>query len=166
MTDDPKRLSALEWTDLYERLVSLEYLGYGGATDLVRRALDQRLADHDRLAARVSSLVQQLDALKGTPCEQIRHEQQVETLRARVAELEREVERLRPRVDTLMRTAKAWECLYNERNRLWRNAEDRLDRVRALLEQNGCDCECDHGTDDHAMSCGRCFACRIQGAIE
>lgn len=63
--------------------------------------------------------------------------------------------------ETAAGVAKAWEQLYNERNRLWREAEAKLNRVRELLEENGCDCECDHHPEEHDDDCERCLACRI-----
>lgn len=42
----------------------------------------------DDLYKHVSSLVEELDKLNGTPCEQIRHDQESEALKARVLELE------------------------------------------------------------------------------
>lgn len=62
--------------------------------------------------------------------------------------------------------AKAWEGLYNERNRLWRDAEEKLDRVRELLAWNGCDCECDHSDEEHDDECDRCLACMIAGVVQ
>lgn len=59
-----------------------------------------------------------------------------------------------------------WEQLYNERNALWRKAEDKLDRVRQLLEFNGCDCVCGHGPEECDEDCDPCFACDINGAIQ
>lgn len=67
--------------------------------------------------------------------------------------------------DTARKAGKAWEGLYNERNRLWREAEDRLDAVRRLLEQNGCDCDCEHGPEDHTGTCEMCFPCRVSAAV-
>jgi len=57
-----------------------------------------------------------------------------------------------PRVDALMRG--------------WRDAEDKLKAVRRLLEDHGCDCDCDCNYCEHTDACERCFACRVQGAIE
>ncbi len=69
-------------------------------------------------------------------------------------------------VDTKSRVAAAWEQLYNERNRLWRAAEDKLDAVRTLLAQNGCDCECGHHPDECDDECEPCFACQISAAVQ
>ena len=66
---------------------------------------------------------------------------------------------------TQAKVAAEWERLYDERNRLWRAAEDRLDAVRQLLEQNGCDCDCDHDSEGHD-DCERCLACRINAAVQ
>jgi hypothetical protein len=45
------------------------------------------LAEIERLRSRVSGLVAALDQHHGTPCEQIRHEQEVERLRAALREI-------------------------------------------------------------------------------
>jgi hypothetical protein len=73
--------------------------------------------------------------------------------------------RLETDVDTARKGRSAWEGLYNERNALWRQATDKLDAVRAVLEQNGCDCDCDHGGEEHDADCERCLACRIAGVV-
>jgi len=75
------------------------------------------------------------------------------------------VEALVLRADTDSKAKAAWESLYNERNRLWRDAEDKLDLVRGLLERNGCDCECDHDAESHDDDCERCLACRIAEVV-
>jgi hypothetical protein len=74
--------------------------------------------------------------------------------------------RLESDVDTARKGRVAWEGLYNERNALWRRAEDKLDAVRALLEQNGCDCDTGGG-EEHTEDCERCvcLACRIAGVV-
>lgn len=46
----------------------------------------------------------------------------------------------------------------------------RLESVLSLVGENGCDCECDHGYDDHVVGCDggdacvRCLACRVESA--
>lgn len=38
--------------------------------------------------------------------------------------------------------------------------------VRKLLEENGCDCLCDHHTDERGADCEKlCLACRIGEAV-
>jgi len=69
-------------------------------------------------------------------------------------------------VDTARKTWKAWEGLFDERNRLWREEADRVGAVELLLEANGCDCACDHDAESHDSYCDRCLACRISCAIE
>jgi HAMP domain-containing protein len=54
---------------------------------------DQK-AEIERLGAQVRRLTQLLDAQNGTPCEQIRHAQEVERLMAEIEELRAEVRRL------------------------------------------------------------------------
>lgn len=68
-------------------------------------------------------------------------------------------------VDTQRKAKVEWEALYKERNRLWREAEGKLDAVRSLLAWNGCDCECDHDPESHDDTCELCLACRIDGAV-
>lgn len=41
----------------------------------------------------------------------------------------------------------------------------RLEKVRKLLEENGCDCECRHHKDEHNSDCDICLACRIGKAV-
>jgi hypothetical protein len=77
-----------------------------------------------------------------------------------------EADRLRPRADTNTKVKDAWERLFNERNRLWREEADRVGAVKLLLEANGCDCNCDHDAESHDAACDRCLACRISWAIE
>lgn len=66
-------------------------------------------------------------------------------------------------VDVANRRALAWEMLYNERNGLCREAEDRLEEVRRLLKQNKCDC--DYIKRWTRCDCESCLACRIGRAI-
>jgi hypothetical protein len=68
-------------------------------------------------------------------------------------------------IDAKDRMAKAWEGLYKERNELWRAAEDKLDKVRTLLERNGCNCECDHHPSESDEDCDPCLACEIGAAV-
>ena len=77
-----------------------------------------------------------------------------------------ELDRLRLRDDTEAKAKAAWEGLYNERNRLWREEADRVGAVKLLLEANGCECECDHHLSEHEADCDRCLACRISMAIQ
>lgn len=41
-----------------------------------------------------------------------------------------------------------------------------IKRVGAVLSANGCDCECDHHSEEHDDDCERCLACRIQDALQ
>jgi len=43
--------------------------------------------------------------------------------------------------------------------------ENKIEAVGELLAENGCDCDCDHGYDDHNVECDRCLACRIDAAL-
>lgn len=40
-------------------------------------------------------------------------------------------------------------------------SDERLRAVRKLLEENGCDCQCDHHPDERGDDCEVCLACRI-----
>lgn len=44
-------------------------------------------------------------------------------------------------------------------------ADERLRVVRRLLEENGCDCPCDHHADERGPDCEVCLACRIGEAV-
>lgn len=44
-------------------------------------------------------------------------------------------------------------------------ADERLRAVRKLLEENGCECPCDHHPDERGEDCEVCLACRIQAAM-
>lgn len=76
------------------------------------------------------------------------------------------VEALVLRADTDAMAKSAWESLYNERNRLWRDAADKIDLVRVLLGRNGCDCDCNHDAESHDGDCDRCLACNISEVVE
>ena len=39
------------------------------------------------------------------------------------------------------------------------------DRLRKLLEENGCECPCDHHPDERGPDCEVCLACRIGEAV-
>ena len=38
---------------------------------------------------------------------------------------------------------------------------DMEDAIGNVLGENGCDCECGHGWEDHEPECERCLACRV-----
>ena len=44
-------------------------------------------------------------------------------------------------------------------------ADERLRTVRAVLEKNGCDCECHAHYSEHTPDCERCLACRVGLAL-
>ena len=46
-----------------------------------------------------------------------------------------------------------------------KDADERLRAVRVLLEENGCDCPCDHHPDERGADCDMCLACRIGEAV-
>jgi hypothetical protein len=45
------------------------------------------------------------------------------------------------------------------------DADERLRAVRRLLEENGCECPCDHHPDERGPDCEVCLACRIGEAV-
>jgi hypothetical protein len=47
--------------------------------------------------------------------------------------------------------------LWTERDRLRRE----MDAIAALIEANGCDCECGHHYEEHDDGCELCIVCRI-----
>lgn len=44
-------------------------------------------------------------------------------------------------------------------------ADERLRAVRKLLEDNGCECPCDHHWEERGPDCEVCLACRIGEAV-
>ena len=44
-------------------------------------------------------------------------------------------------------------------------SDERIRVVRGLLEENGCDCPCDHHPDERGPDCEVCLACRIGEAV-
>lgn len=72
---------------------------------------------------------------------------------------------MRDREDTLKKVAEAWENLFNERDRLWRSAEDKLDAIVVLLKNDGCSCDCEHHSMEHDDDCERCLACQINSVL-
>lgn len=70
------------------------------------------------------------------------------------------------RVDTKTKASAAWEGLYNERARMLRDYEARVDAANMILADNGCDCDCDHHRDECDDDCGPpCLACKIGLAL-
>ena len=85
----------------------------------------------------------QLDRLLGdAPCDDLRCE--VEALQAERDTARLEAGRLRARL---------------------RAAEARIERVGAILSDEGCDCYCDCDSDGHNADCDLCLACRIDREV-
>ena len=65
--------------------------------------------------------------------------------------------------------AKARIRAITEETNAERTAHDRtragIEAVGELLAENGCDCACEHHTDEHDADCERCLACRIEAAL-
>lgn len=100
-------------------------------------ALDGRAVIIDGLGARVGHLLDEMD-------EWI----------ARAGEAERLVDAARRRLDCVAE---------NQRNSM--EADERLRAVRKLLEDNGCECPCDHHWEERGPDCEVCLACRIGEAV-
>lgn len=82
------------------------------------------------------------------------------------------------------RAATRWKAAAETQNALWAAAATDLTEARAeieqaqtrlatlrhgigqLLAQNGCDCECDHTSEEHEPTCARCFACRVAAVLD
>lgn len=45
------------------------------------------------------------------------------------------------------------------------DADERLRAVRKLIEENGCDCPCEHHPDERGDDCEVCLACRIGDVV-
>lgn len=118
-------------------------------------ALDGRAVIFDGLGVRVTHLLDEMDEWIGRAGEAER------TVAAKVAE----ADRLRKLFDD------AGEGQYNvlnlvesyQRNSM--EADERLRAVRKLLEENGCNCPCDHHADERGPDCEVCLACRIGEAV-
>jgi predicted component of type VI protein secretion system len=81
---------------------------------LIQIAVEGRDAANKALAERIQTLTALLDDKLGTPCEQIRHEQEVETLKAAYTAAAAEVERLVADVTSYMRIANEKEATIME----------------------------------------------------
>jgi hypothetical protein len=46
------------------------------------------------------------------------------------------------------------------------NGKIAIDAIIKLLEENGCDCDCGHGSEDHDDDCERCLGCRVSDVVQ
>lgn len=76
-----------------------------------------------------------------------------------------EIDRLRKLFDDAGQGEHNVLALIDHYQRNSMEADERLRAVRKLLEENGCDCECEHHWEDHDDDCDRCLACRIGEAV-
>jgi len=61
-----------------------------------------------------------------------------------------------------------WECTELTFKRLQlrlSELENKLELIRGLVEKNGCDCDCEHHSEEHSEDCQLCLACRIGNAF-
>ena len=77
----------------------------------------------------------------------------------------READRLRKLFDDAGQGEHNVLALIDHYQRNSMDADERLRAVRCLLEENGCECECEHHWEDHDDDCDRCLACRIAEAV-
>ena len=134
-------------------------------------ALDGRAVIFDGLGARVGHLLDEMDEWIGRAGEAERAVDEWKAangyndLLAAYSASVSEADRLRKLFDD------AGEGQYNvlnlvesyQRNSM--EADERLRVVRRLLEENGCDCPCDHHADERGPDCEVCLACRIGEAV-
>ena len=87
------------------------------------------------------------------------------------------------RIDQIRKVASEWEfdkripapsaarllremlSLVESYQRSLMHAEQRLREVSKLLEENGCECPCDHHWEERGPECEVCLACLIEEAL-
>ena len=82
-----------------------------------------------------------------------------------VAEKVAEADRLRKLFDDAGQGEHNVLALIDHYQRNSMDADERLRAVRCLLEENGCECPCDHHPDERGPDCEVCLACRIGEAV-
>ena len=82
-----------------------------------------------------------------------------------VAEKVAEADRLRKLFDDAGQGEHNVLALIDHYQRNSMDADERLRAVRKLLEENGCECPCDHHPDERGADCDVCLACRIGEAV-
>lgn len=87
-------------------------------------------------------------------------------LELKVAALDASLSAEKARTDIQRGVAEKWKGLFEERSKLWQEAEKKLESIGELLSANGCDCECDHSAEEHDDDCERCLGCMIGGVLE
>jgi hypothetical protein len=81
-------------------------------------------------------------------------------------ELAAEVRRLRKLFDDAGQGEHNVLALVDHYQWLALEAAARIRAARAVLEENGCDCECGCDPDGHNDDCEPCLACRVEEALE
>jgi hypothetical protein len=77
----------------------------------------------------------------------------------------READRLRKLFDDAGQGEHNVLALVDHYQRNSMDADERLRAVRKLLEENGCECPCDHHPDERGPDCEICLACLIGEAV-
>lgn len=117
-------------------------------------ALDGRAVIIDGLGARVGHLLDEMD-------EWIARAGEAERLVAKLSE----ADRLRKLFDDAGQGEHNVLALIDHYQRNSMDADERLRAVRKLLEENGCECPCDHHPDERGPDCEICLACLIGEAV-
>ena len=134
-------------------------------------ALDGRAVIFDGLGARVGHLLDEMDEWIGRAGEAERAVDEWKAangyndLLAAYSASVSEADRLRKLFDDAGQGEHNVLALIDHYQRNSMDADDRLRAVRKLLEENGCECPCDHHPDERGDDCDLCLACRIGEAV-
>ena len=134
-------------------------------------ALDGRAVIFDGLGARVGHLLDEMDEWIGRAGEAERAVDEWKAangyndLLAAYSASVSEADRLRKLFDDAGQGEHNVLALIDHYQRNSMDADERIRAVRKLLEENGCDCPCDHHPDERGDDCEVCLACRIGEAV-
>ena len=134
-------------------------------------ALDGRAVIFDGLGARVGHLLDEMDEWIGRAGEAERAVDEWKAangyndLLAAYSASVSEADRLRKLFDDAGQGEHNVLALIDHYQRNSMDADERIRAVRKLLEENGCDCPCDHHADERGDDCEVCLACRIGEAV-
>ena len=134
-------------------------------------ALDGRAVIFDGLGARVGHLLDEMDEWieRAGAAERAVDEWKAANgyndLLAAYSASVSEADRLRKLFDDAGQGEHNVLALIDHYQRNSMDADERIRAVRKLLEENGCDCPCDHHPDERGDDCEVCLACRIGEAV-